>query len=173
MGRTGDRLRDRQRHRGAVGRLIAPMILTVILALPAAAIVNPHDQSDPDRCRSCHTPEINEVEPGGEEYYLLTDSIDDTCLICHKKEDCCVIGQEHQKKLLIGKNSHPSNIPAGDVARKHLPKTLPLQDDTITCSTCHEHNRRESGDYKLVRMVIVKETGIDWTPLCGDCHEDY
>jgi len=161
------------KERGIVVRLMAAMIITLFLVLPASAIINPHDPNDPDRCRSCHTPEIHEVKAGDYSYYLLKDSVDDVCLICHKKQDCCVIGQEHLKKLFIGKHPHPSDLPTIGVPKVHFPKTLPLQDDRITCNTCHLHNRQEENGYKLVRMVIVNETGVDWTPLCADCHGDY
>jgi hypothetical protein len=168
-----DRMSMHGKEGGIVARLTAAMILTLFLVLPALAITNPHDLNDPDRCRSCHTSEIHDVKADDYNYYLLKEKVDDVCLICHKKKDCCVIGQDHLDKLFIGEHSHPSDLPTLDVPKIHFPKTLPLQDDRITCNTCHDHERREENDYKLVRMVIVKETGVDWTPLCADCHEDY
>jgi hypothetical protein len=156
-----------------VERIMSAMIVTLFLASSSSAIINPHDPDDPDRCRSCHTPEIHDVKAGDYDYYLLREAVDDTCLICHKKQDCCVIGQEHLKKLFIGKHTHPSDLTTIGVPKVHFPRTLPLQNDKITCNTCHHHDRQDENEYKLVRMVIVNEGGVDWTNLCADCHEDY
>jgi hypothetical protein len=53
------------------------------------------------------------------------------------------------------------------------PKTLPIQNGRITCNTCHLHDRRKPVDFHLVRMVVIQDTGVDWTPLCRDCHDRY
>ena len=152
---------------------LAVPFLLVFFFRPSLSLVNPHDPDDPDRCRSCHADEIQGVKTVGYDPYLLKDSVDEVCLICHKKRDCCIIGQEHLEKLVIGKHTHPSDLSSRKVSRENLPKTLPLQDGKITCNTCHSHDRKESNEYKLLRLVVVNRTGVDWTPLCADCHDTY
>ena len=151
----------------------AVLFLTLLLLSPSLSIVDPHDPEDPDRCRSCHTPEIHDRQTGDYDYYLLKDSIDEVCLICHKKRDCCVVGQEHLDMLIIGEHTHPSDLHRREASRQNLPDTLPLQDDRITCQTCHSHDRKEEQEYKLLRFVSVSQTKVDWTPLCADCHDEY
>jgi len=144
----------------------------LLLAAPGMALVNPHDPDDPDRCRSCHTAGIHDRKAGDYDYYLLADSVDDVCLVCHKKSDCCLLGQEHLDRLAIGEHTHPSDLASSAVARENRPHTLPLQDGRITCNTCHGHDRDESNNYKLLRIVEVSRAGVNWDRLCADCHRD-
>ncbi len=148
-------------------------VLLALTAMSAPAIVDPHDESDPQRCRSCHTQAIHDPDRREGEYHLLTASVDGVCLICHRKEECCRVGQEHLEKLFLGEHTHPSDLRVSRVGREHRPRTLPVHDGRITCNTCHLHDRGKPEDYKLVRLVISKRTGVDWTPLCHDCHDDY
>lgn len=133
--------------------------LLLVLASTSGSIINPHIKPEP--CDSCHTkipsPEDNEL-------FLLKDSIDETCHVCHEKT-CCKPGSLH------GSN-HPSNIRDWDWKVMKRPKTLPLFDGYITCSTCHMHSKPEGKSYKMVRIVKVNDTGVNWTGLCIDCHQD-
>jgi len=131
----------------------------------AVTIINPHEE--PASCGSCHAkvPTAQDAENG--DYFLLAETIDGTCHICHPY-DCCRIG------ALTGHN-HPSNVDKWDVEKFTEPKTLPLFEGLITCNTCHYHRKNDvpGQDYKLVRQVEVKLDSVDWTRLCSDCHSDY
>ena len=62
-----------------------------------------------------------------------------------------------------------------DEEKYGVPEALPLFDGFITCATCHfwrRGNNPKPKDYKLVRLVEITSTGIDWTPLCQDCHRE-
>lgn len=149
--------------------------LFAVLLCPIAvfAIDDPHDEVNPDRCLSCHSKLIGPEGARDGELYLLKDTIDGLCLICHLKEECCRTGQAHQALPGYIGHSHPSDLDVREVDRASRPQTLPLQRDRITCSTCHLHLRRKPADYKLVRMVTIKDTGVDWSALCADCHRDH
>lgn len=156
-----------------MARIVLAIATLLFLVEGVPAILDPHDESNPDRCRSCHTADIADAEPGSGDYHLLAETIDGVCLVCHLEEDCCVIGQDHQEKIYLGMHSHPTDIERGEIQRIHLPRTLPLFDKKITCNTCHSHERQKPRDYKMVRLAVVSDLGVDWTPLCSDCHEDY
>lgn len=147
-------------------------VLAASLAgLDALAAVNPHTSTRPDYCANCHTEEIytgNCDEVAG--FCLLADSVDALCLICHVKEECCPLGQDHQAKLYIGKNTHPSDVRTTDVNPDYFPKTLPVHKGTITCRTCHLHTREGQSGYKMLRIVERRKDGVDWSLLCADCH---
>ncbi len=148
--------------------LVMAIVLLAGLALPGTApaseVINPHVG---DHCRSCHlrVPEQGADKP--KDYQLLGEEIDPTCLICHERA-CCTIGTGHQ--------THPSGIDTWDKTKFRPPATLPLSGGYITCATCHFWRRELNPapkDYKLVRLVNISGTKIDWTVLCHDCHLDY
>jgi hypothetical protein len=134
--------------------------LLLVLASKSSSIINPHIKPEP--CDSCHT---KIPSPEDNEFFLLKDSIDETCHVCHEKT-CCKPGSLH------GAN-HPSNIRDWDWKVMKRPKTLPLFGGYITCSTCHLHSKPEGKSHKMVRIVKVDDTGIDWDGLCLDCHQNY
>ncbi|HEY6000975.1 MAG TPA: hypothetical protein VI078_16945 [bacterium] len=139
----------------------------------AADIASPHDEEKPRVCLNCHTEEIYAKACGGSEgYCLLAGSVDGLCLTCHIKAECCKPGLAHLPKLYVGSRSHPSDVPAAEIPRAYRPATLPLFNDRITCRTCHLHKRERPVGYKMLRLVTVSEKGVDWTPLCHDCHKD-
>jgi len=150
---------------------------TVLLTLGhplAATVPYPHDSSIPNYCNNCHTGDVysgdcNEISG----YCLLSGSIDEVCLLCHIKEDCCRLGLEGQEGVFIGVRSHPSDIDENDVDPSFLPRSLPLHDGRITCRTCHLHSRTGADSYKMLRLVEVRGEQVNLAPLCADCHEDY
>ena len=154
-------------------RLLLGFLILLGTGQLARAIMDPHDPDNPLRCRSCHTEAIHQERTDTTNYHLLTDTIDGVCLICHIESDCCVLGAEHQRQLYLGKHSHASGQHVDDLPRAHRPNTLPLFNDLVTCNTCHYHDRNRPRDYKLVRLAVVSDTGVDWTPLCHDCHDEY
>lgn len=160
--------------RGGVTRLLALAVLaSLVSAVSARALVDPHNEGVPDRCQRCHVRVPTAEESRAEDYHLLGETIDATCLRCHVKTDCCTVGQRHMLKDGFIGISHESDVDVARVPAAMKPKTLPLQDRKITCNTCHFHDRQKPQDYKLVRLVAFKATGIDWTPLCADCHPSY
>ena len=158
---------------------LVPALLGASLALsPARAadttVPNPHDTTRPGYCLDCHTEEVYSKDCDAPEgFCLLADSVDALCLLCHLKEDCCRTGQEHQARLYLGAHSHVSGVEVRDVERRFRPTTLPVQDGVITCRTCHLHNRPQSGDYKMLRIVKTGGSKVDWSGLFADCHADY
>jgi predicted CXXCH cytochrome family protein len=154
-------------------RATAALVPLLLWSTGAAALVDPHDDGNPSRCLSCHTRAITAEDARRGDLSLLKESIDEVCLICHLEKDCCVTGQRHEGRDISLGVTHPSDLDARSVPRTARPKTLPLQDGRITCATCHLHDRQKPADYKLVRMVRIKDTGIDWSPLCLDCHPTY
>jgi hypothetical protein len=153
-------------------RLLTAILFLLSGATIALALVNPHDRSDPDRCISCHTQEVTTQECSEiDGYCLRNESIDGMCLLCHKKSECCTVGQEHDA-LDLG-HSHPSDLDEARVAKKHRPRTLPTHNGLITCNTCHLHEKPDTPDHMLVRIVRITEKGVDWTGLCADCHDEY
>ena len=147
--------------------VFASVILGVsVTVFPSTVeIIDPHEE--PATCRSCHDRIPAEEDAQSGDLYLLAETIDDTCHMCHPY-DCCRIG------ALTGHN-HPSNVSKWDVEKFTVPKKLPLHDGLITCNTCHYHRENEAtgGKYKMVRMVKVTLDRVDWTALCLDCHVDY
>ena len=145
--------------------LLLPIMMLAVAAVSARGLVDPH--VEPATCPSCHTKVPTAEEGQAGDYFLLKDTIDDTCETCHPYT-CCDIGSLHEKK-----HNHPSNINTWDRNVSHRPKNLPLFAGYITCSTCHFHRTAEESGYKLVRLVEATETHFDWTQLCHDCHADY
>jgi predicted CXXCH cytochrome family protein len=134
----------------------------------ARAATNPHiDTADNSSCLFCHREGFEAADDG--EPTLLKDSIDELCLTCHVKTECCAAGQKHMDDLFIG-YSHPSDLGGGDISERSVPKTLPLQDGRMTCNTCHYHRRPAGRDYKLVRLVDFSGDSVSWSRLCQDCH---
>jgi hypothetical protein len=156
-------------------------ILTVFLFLVThcsfsapfvSAVTYPHNTRITD-CTDCHTEDIytedcHELDG----FCLIAKSVDDLCLHCHVKEECCRLGQDHQAQLFLGERSHPSNVDTRDVNPAYLPEILPIHDGRITCRTCHLHSRAEESDYKMLRLVKLEGDRVDWTILCEDCHKD-
>ena len=139
----------------------------------AAEVSSPHDTDEPKICLNCHTSDIYSKlcnESAG--YCLLAGSVDGLCLTCHVKEECCKPGLEHLPRLHLGMKNHPTDVTLGNVPPAYRPKTLPLHNGRITCHTCHLHRRDKQGGYKMLRLVNVTAKGVDWTPLCHDCHKD-
>jgi hypothetical protein len=153
--------------------------LFVCVALPAPLPAYATDTLDPHRtriaeCTDCHTEDIyTEDCHQSDGFCLAAQSVDDLCLRCHMQEECCRLGQDHQAQLFLGERSHRSNMAAREVDPAHLPKTLPLHNERITCRTCHLHSRAEEKDYKMLRLVKLEGGKVDWTSLCHDCHEEY
>lgn len=142
---------------------LAAAALALLLRAPAAAVIDPHH--DADSCLSCHP---QAPPPGARDVEFLAGDIDETCLVCHRNE-CCTIARPHE-------STHPSGISHWDKRRFGEPERLPLQDGQITCVTCHfwrRDNNPLAEDYKLLRIVRILPTRVDWTLLCQDCHEDY
>lgn len=138
----------------------------------ASAVTDPHQDSvDKPTCLFCHVKGFETAEASKIGTTLLEDTVDGVCLRCHVKTECCPIGQKHMGGLFIG-YSHASDLETRDIKKEYLPKTLPLQDGKMTCNTCHLHRRPGGRDYKLVRLAVFKDTGVDWTNLCLDCHKD-
>ncbi|HWR96846.1 MAG TPA: hypothetical protein VN317_00335 [Candidatus Methanoperedens sp.] len=147
-------------------RTLVLLFLMQVSAVQAQAMVNPH--YDQKSCGSCHLQEPSAREGGGMDYHFLGEEIDRTCNICHT-QDCCTIAGPHQ-------GTHPSGIDRWDERKYGRPKELPLFGGYITCATCHfwrRDNNPKPQDYKLVRLVDIRPTKIDWTLLCADCHKDH
>ena len=158
--------------RFVLGGLFISALLFSGLRADAEEIVDPHETRITD-CTDCHTRDIYTEDCHESDGFCLTArSVDDLCLHCHVKAECCRLGQEHQSQLFLGGRSHPSNLDIGDVKPAHLPKTLPIHDGRITCRTCHLHSRAEGSDYKMLRLVKLDGDKVDWTTLCADCHEE-
>ncbi|GAB4368286.1 MAG: hypothetical protein Kow00128_13530 [Deltaproteobacteria bacterium] len=143
--------------------ILLPVFLAATFPPALFGLLNPH--LPPEPCGSCHANVPTEAEGRAGEYFLLKDTIDATCHICHETT-CCKPGSLH------GIN-HPSDIDTWDRKLFRKPKTLPLFGGYITCSTCHLHSRPEGASYKLVRIVRIDARKIDWTELCVDCHVGY
>lgn len=143
--------------------LLLPILLLAVAAGSARGVMNPH--IEPASCPSCHTKVPTAEEGQAGDYFLLKDTIDATCHICHEYS-CC------KPSSLHGSN-HPSNINSWDMKQFRRPKTLPLYSGYITCDTCHFHRAAQGNGYKLVRIVKLDGKKIDWTELCHDCHVDY
>lgn len=148
-------------------RIAGPLLLLVVIlvaaSVPSFGLLNPHIKPEP--CDSCHSKVPTKEDGEAGDYFLLKDTIDGTCHVCHEKT-CCKPGSLH------GIN-HPSNIRTWDWKLFRRPKTLPLHNGYITCSTCHFHSKPEGGTYKMVRIVKIDGKKIDWTNLCTDCHIGY
>lgn len=157
----------REKERWCVLRTILTCVLAAAVLLAASpetgALLNPHVKPEP--CESCHTKVPTEADGKSGDYFLLQDTIDDTCHVCHEKT-CCKPGSIH------GVN-HPSNIDKWDWKKFRRPKTLPLHNGFITCNTCHLHTRPDGPSYKMLRIVLIDGKRIDWTDLCRDCHTEY
>lgn len=144
-------------------RLFVSLAVVLFWLRPAAAIVNPH--YDDNSCGSCHLRTPTPGPGGAMDYRFLGEEIDRTCMICHEQA-CCTIAGPHQ-------STHASGIDRWDRQKFGYPKTLPLSDGHITCATCHFWRRNINPapqDYKLVRLVDIRSTGVEWTRLCQDCH---
>ena len=153
--------------------LLVGALLSTALPAFASETADPHANRIAD-CTNCHTVDIyTEDCHQGDGFCLVAKSVDGLCLLCHMKEECCRIGQDHQAQLFLGERSHPSDVAVGDVNPAHLPKSLPIHNGRITCRTCHLHSRAEEADYKMLRLVRWGGEKVDWTSLCHDCHEEY
>jgi len=152
--------------------ILGIFVMLITLALGARAghagsieMTDPH--AEPSKCGSCHSRNPTEEDVRSGELYLLADTIDDTCHICHPY-DCC-------RLFSLKGHNHPSHVGKWDVENFTKPETLPLYEGMITCNTCHYHRRADVPGlgYKMVRLVEVESDRIDWTRLCIDCHVGY
>lgn len=146
-------------------RIISLAALLAGVAAPAAAIVNPHYE---EHCTSCHLQAPERGADGKVAYNFLAREIDPTWMICHE-QGCCTIRKPHA-------STHASGLRGWSREKYGMPRVLPLFDGYITCATCHfwrRSNNPAPQDYKLVRLVRISATGVDWTALCKDCHRDY
>ena len=160
------------------GMLLAWFVLAAItmhaMSCDATEIASPHTTDEPKVCLNCHTREIYAKicdESAG--FCLLAGSVDGLCLTCHIKEECCKPGLEHLPRLHLGQKSHPTDVQIGEIPDAYRPRTLPIYKNRITCGTCHLHRRERSGGYKMLRLVRITNQGVDWTPLCKDCHKEH
>ena len=155
-------------------RSIALLVCAISFpAVGALAAEFPHGGDSADYCAHCHTEEIfnsNCDEMAG--YCLQAGTVEEVCLLCHLKENCCRPGMEHQEKLFIGERTHPSDVDADGVKEAYLPSSLPTHQDRITCRTCHLHGREGGPGYKMLRIVEVRGKEVDVTVLCADCHDE-
>jgi nitrate/TMAO reductase-like tetraheme cytochrome c subunit len=147
--------------------LAVPIALALLLApAPAPAgsggFLNPH--AKPESCPSCHTKVPTPEEAAAGNYFMLKESIDATCHICHKKV-CCDINSLHMF-------NHRSDFKDWDPKKYKSPKTLPLQNGFITCATCHFHSQQAESAFRMVRLAKRTQSQIEWSGLCKDCHED-
>lgn len=143
------------------------MVFLVALAIHTVSAqenIDPHD-NDPANCIRCHTRIPTPEEAADDEWFLVRDTIDGTCHLCHPY-DCCRINS------LKGHN-HPSNVNRWDVEDFTEPRNLPLHQGLITCNTCHYHLRPSGEDHRMVRIVRITLRGVDWSALCLDCHVGY
>ena len=145
--------------------LICVLAAAVLLATSpdSRALLNPHIKPEP--CESCHTKVPTEADGRVGDYFLLKDSIDDTCTVCHEKT-CCKVGTLHHFE-------HPSNVDRWDTTRFKAPKTLKLYGGFITCSTCHVHSIPNGESFKMVRLAHRDGMRIEWVRLCRDCHTSF
>lgn len=157
-------------------RALAAIILPLALASLAAALFpgstqaipdnsslfNPHVK--PETCGSCHARVPTKEEGDAGNYFLLKESIDATCHLCHRKM-CCDFTSLHSF-------NHKSNFEDWDTKKYRAPKTLPLQNGLITCATCHFHSELPDPDMKMVRLARRTASRIEWIDLCKDCHSD-
>lgn len=160
-----------------VARFRGVFLFAIFFSLCAplfSAVPYPHDSSIPDYCSNCHTEDIYSGdcdEISG--YCLISGSVDEVCLLCHVKEECCRVGLESQEGLFIGERNHPSDIAVSEVDPGFLPNTLPLHNGRITCRTCHLHTREGADSYKMLRLVDATDNPVNLSTLCADCHNDY
>ena len=154
--------------------LLTALAVAVCAASPllrAQEVPYPHETRIAD-CTRCHTAEIYTEDCHERDgYCLVARSVDELCLTCHVKQDCCRVGQGHQQRLYLGKVSHPSDLDIRYVDRDDRPSRLPIHSGRITCRTCHLHSRAEGADYKMLRLVVIERDRVDWSILCQDCHD--
>lgn len=163
----------RLRGSGIFAAVLAASLALAIAAPAAETVTNPHDTTKPDYCLDCHDESIYRHgcdDPAG--FCLLADSVDGLCLLCHIAEDCCRTGQQHQSRLYLGKMRHPSDIDVSRAKKAYLPKSLPIHNGRISCRTCHLHTRKTPRDYKMLRIVKLTGSDVDWSVLCADCHDE-
>lgn len=144
-------------------RIALLAVILLFASVSAFALLNPHIKPEP--CDSCHAKVPTKEDGEKEDFFLLKDDIDALCHVCHEKK-CCKPGD-------LGHLGHPSGIEKWDTKKFRRPKTLPLYEGKITCTTCHFHSRQDGTDYKMVRIVKIDGKKIDWTDLCHDCHIGY
>jgi hypothetical protein len=145
--------------------LLCVLAVAVLLAAAAdsRALLNPHIKPEP--CESCHVKVPTKADGRAGNYFLLKETIDDTCHVCHEKT-CCKAGTLHHFE-------HPSNIDQWDKTRFKAPKTLKLYGGFITCSTCHDHSIPAGESFKMVRLAQRDGMRIEWVRLCRDCHTSF
>jgi hypothetical protein len=124
----------------------------------APVTCNPHTSADRESCLSCHTviPVADDAACGV--FRLTRDTVDETCRCCHRQV-VCALGPDRVEHLSDAETWNCQG-----------PKTLPLNDGRITCTTCHYRMKPEGGDYKMVRNVALVDGKPDFTKFCADCH---
>ncbi|HEY5997393.1 MAG TPA: hypothetical protein VIU29_10250 [Candidatus Deferrimicrobiaceae bacterium] len=124
---------------------------------------NPH--RGPDGCHYCHIAIPAPEDAAEERYFLVRDTIDETCKTCHAESGCA---------LGVNKTAHPSNLALWDVrtGTGPHPQNLPLHDGKIVCTTCHHRTVQEDDSYRRVRLAEWRNGEPDLTGFCADCHND-
>lgn len=144
--------------------LAVPFLLPSLLAFsrPAIALtIDPHDS--PDGCLVCHIAVPGPEDAAEKRYHLVANSIDETCNRCHA-ESACALG--------VNRTAHPSSLLMWD-SRIHTgphPRTLPLHEGRIVCTTCHYRTRQADEGYRMVRKAAWYDGQPDLTAFCADCH---
>lgn len=138
--------------------------LWALLLLPGttrANGINPHFGEG--GCLACHSKTPSTLEAQAGQYFLLRESIEETCGICHELSN----GQGSHTIT-----SHPTGIRL--TRAQSQPSTLPLSAGYITCKTCHHCIARETDPtFALLRISINGPLDDERTELCKQCHEGY
>jgi hypothetical protein len=150
-----------KRHSG-----FALAVLSLFLCMSsvpfALAADNPHVSMD--ACPACHVDIPTPEDAFAQEFRLARGSVDDTCRTCHA-DTACALG--------LGRVVHPSGIDEWDRRICDGPKTLPLFEGRISCTTCHYYLKPVGNDFRMVRNVKFYDGQPELSGLCADCHEDY
>lgn len=159
------------------------IFILFILAMATAAVAdsylpaNPHQfMNEKESCPDCHKYYRGEIDP--HEFVIYTP---EKCWECHSLEK-------------LGR-SHPIDVnPDNSESEIDIPEELPLEDDKVSCGSCHQPHsewlsltksfkrqevyfvqkvgRRKKNYYKTyyIRMSDPEE---GFAPLCLACHRDY
>lgn len=149
--------------------MISPKTITLciwaLLLLPTtvwAADINPH--LDDNFCLACHSKVPTRLEAQSGHSFLLGDTIDETCGLCHR------VLVDQSRHTLTG---HPTGIKTATA--QSPPSTLPLSDGYITCKTCHRCIADGTGP--TFAMLRTGQSGLSMdeerTALCRQCHQGY
>jgi hypothetical protein len=145
---------------------VRPIVLSFLLlvAVPAAvslAFANPH--RSPEGCRSCHIAVPTPDEAAAEWNHLVSSTIEGTCRRCHANTAC-----------LLGVNQVPHasgiSVLGSGYGSLPVPRTLPVHDGKIACTTCHNMQKSDDDSYRMLRKVAWRDGSPDFTAFCADCH---